>query len=112
MRYVGTAATGGVGLLKGIFKNLGIRVGCVALIFVIQRTSMKSDQSRKRKHCGNIYKNSKDRTIGTKILKNLKTEMVISTTKGHLLICSARDLFEEMVSKQGQTNKKIEDAEK
>lgn len=46
VRYVGTTVIGGVGLLSDISKNGAINMGCGALVYQIQRTSMKSHQLR------------------------------------------------------------------
>ncbi|MBA0742283.1 hypothetical protein Gogos_015353, partial [Gossypium gossypioides] len=42
VRFVGTTATGAVGLLRGISKNGGISMACDALVFLTPRTLMKS----------------------------------------------------------------------
>jgi hypothetical protein len=45
-RYVGTTVIGGVVLLNDILKNGVTNMGCGALVYQIQRTSMKSHQLR------------------------------------------------------------------
>jgi len=45
-RYAGTTVIGGVVLLNDILKNGVINMGCDALVYQIQRTSMKLRQLR------------------------------------------------------------------
>nr|KJB44541.1 hypothetical protein B456_007G258600 [Gossypium raimondii] len=60
VRFVGTTATGAVGLLRGISKNGGISMACDALVFLTPRTLMKSPIFRKHKNCGRRYENGKE----------------------------------------------------
>lgn len=46
MKSVGTRVTGAVEHMNAISRNGGISMGCVALVFQIRRTLMKSHQLR------------------------------------------------------------------